>query len=83
MIKSAKSALATHLGWDISDLKDYEYQSGRFTKTVFSLRDSYYCATKDVNKLPEPTRKNHVGFQWIEIEDRFVNSYGWKIFNSK
>lgn len=34
-MKTAKEALATHLGWDMADLTDYNYQPSRFTKTVY------------------------------------------------
>lgn len=82
MIKSAKSALANHFGWDIAEMKDYEYQAGLYTKQVFSVgADDYYCASTDPKKLPKPVSKNRGSdFNWVEVPDNFVNKYGWKIF---
>lgn len=81
-MKTAREALANHLSMDMSNMKYYVYQDGRYTKTVYALNDAYYCAAKDANKLPKPTRKETAPFNWIEIPDTWVNRYGWKIFRA-
>lgn len=82
MIKSAKNALASHFGWDISEMKDYEYQHGRFTKPVFAVGDEYWCASTDDKKLPKSADGLGVEFKWEEVKDGMVNESGWKIFKS-
>jgi len=79
-MKTAREALATHLNMDMSELSEYAYQSGRFTKTVYNLEIGYYCATKDPKKLPQPISKQTDKFEWVEVKDAFLNSYGWLIF---
>lgn len=81
-MKTAKEALACHLGMDISDLTDYNYQPGRYTKTIYGLSHGYYVAVRSINDLPKPTRKNVTEFKWVEKVDNFVNKYGWLIFTS-
>lgn len=82
MIKSAKSALATYFGWELSEVKEYEYHPGQYTKPVYGLSDAYFCATKNKKKLPVPLDDNDYGFEWEEVKDDFVNSYGWYIFKA-
>lgn len=78
-MKTNKEALATHLNMDTSDLTDYNYQPGRYTKSVYALSDGYYCASKN-GILPKAVRKDGITFKWIEIKDNFVNKYGYKIY---
>lgn len=82
MIKSAKSALANHFGWELSEVKDYEYHAGSYTKPVYALSNSYYCASKDEKRLPKPFSENDGKFDWIEVKDDFINQFGWKIFKA-
>lgn len=79
-IKSAKSALATHLGWDIADMKECEYKHGCYSKSVYVIGNDYYCATKNTSKLPKPHSHSHQEFDWKEVVDSFVNDFGWHIF---
>lgn len=81
-MKSAKEALATHLGMDTAELTEYRYQPGRFTKTVYAVADSYYCAGKDSLSLPKPTRESGMTISWAEVPDPYVNGCGWKIFSA-
>lgn len=82
MIKSSRAALAEHIGSDISELPP-AYQPGLYTKTVYAFDDCYMCATKDSKKLPKPLTKTRGSeFNWSEVKDEYVNSYGWKIFTA-
>ncbi len=77
-MKSSKEALATHLGMDIAELKNYVYQSGYFTKPVYTIENRYYCCSKNT---PAKSRDSYgTQFIWIEVKDEFVNKHGWKIF---
>lgn len=81
-MKSSKEALATHLGMDMSDLSDYNYQPGRFTRAVYAVDDNYYCAVKTFNDLPKPTRKSVEPLHWREEPDPYVNKYGYHVFKA-
>jgi hypothetical protein len=82
-IKTIKEALATHLGWEYGELKDYNYQPGRFSRSVYSVGDRLYCCAKDGQSLPQPTRKNMNRVTWIEIKDDYLNKQGFKIYADK
>lgn len=70
-----KSAIATHLGMDIHDLDDCEYQSTKNSGAkIFVIGNNYYCAIKN-KPLP---RKNE--FNWTEVKDDYVNKNGYKIY---
>jgi len=81
-MKSNKEALATHLGMDMRDLRDYTYQPGRFTRAVYAVDDKYYCVVKDIKDLPKPTRKHVDPLQWQEESDPYVNKYGFRVFKA-
>lgn len=79
--KNAKIALANHLGWDVADLKDCEYQRSQFTKAVYVIGNDYYCAVKNGQPLPKAKAgSTATDFNWIEIPDSFVNQFEWKIY---
>jgi hypothetical protein len=81
-MKTGKEALATHLGLDYSELSHYSYQPGQFTRTVYAIDDGYYVAVKDKSQLPKPTRASGRKFQWREVEDKYLNSKGWRIYKA-
>ncbi len=78
-IKGSKEALAWHLGWDIADLKDCQYQPGRTTKAIYTIGDDYYTCIPLGQSPPKATR-NDREWDWAEIKDNFVNYQGYKIF---
>ena len=82
-MKTAKEAIASFLNYDYSELSEYNYKAGHFTKAVYSLESGYYSASRTGNDLPKPTRKNGMVFKWIEIPCRFCNAYGWKIYKAE
>lgn len=81
-MKTAKEALATHLGMDYSDLSHYNYQPGRFTRAIYAVDDGYYVAVRHQSQLPKQTRKFGGDLKWKEVVDSHVNSKGWKIFKA-
>ena len=42
--KRIATLLAEHFGQDISDMRDNEYQPGRFTRKVYTFGNDYYSA---------------------------------------
>lgn len=72
-------ALAVHLGWDSSELKEYRYHPGKTNGAVYSIGDGYMAVTKG-NKKP-PTH-NSIDFEWKEKLDTYLNSLGFKIWQS-
>lgn len=81
-LKSARAALATHFGMDMSDLKDYTYQPGRFTRAVYYVDNAFWCAVKANRHLPKRTRLMEDDLDWKEIPDKLANENGWKIFTA-
>lgn len=81
-MKTSKQALASHLNMDVSDLSDYNYQYGKFTKSVYNFDFGMYCSSKNNTTLPQPTGKNQDRLIWEMIPDSFCNNYGWLIFKA-
>lgn len=76
----SNEALAMHLGWDVSELKDYRYQPGRTSKAVYAIGNDYMCATKGKDK---PATHEGIDFQWKEVPDNHLNPLGFKIWLAK
>lgn len=81
-MKSSKAALATHLGIDMSEMKDYSYQPGRFTRSVYYVENAYWCSVKETRHLPKATRLMGMELEWKEVPDKHVNGFGWKVFTA-
>lgn len=41
-------AVATHLGWDVADVKEYVYQPSRNARQVYAIGERYYTAGTSV-----------------------------------
>ena len=80
-MKNKKEAIAVYLMLDLSEVSDYRYHYGHTTIPVYAIDDCYYCATKGTEK-PAKHRYN-MEFNWIEVIDTYVNSYGFKIYKSQ
>jgi hypothetical protein len=83
MIKTAKEALAQHLGIDYADLKEQTYQPGRYSKPVYTFNESYFTVTKGSAKPAQPTREQMDAIQWQEVKNNYVNGFGFKIWEFK
>ena len=53
-------AVATHIGWDVADVRDMRYQPGHQSTAVFSIHDGYYCAPAN-GKPPKGWNWERVG----------------------
>lgn len=62
-IKTAKEALATHLGCDIADLTDYRYQPTCYTKAVYAVHETIMCANKS-GPLPQVCKLGMGKVEW-------------------
>lgn len=78
-MKTAIEALASHLNYDISELKEYRYQPSRSTKPIYSIGDDYLTCIKGKQKPAQSTERNADEWFWEEIKNDFVNKYGFKI----
>jgi hypothetical protein len=78
-MKTKKEAIATFLGMDTTELKDYTYQEGRTNSPVYSVSNKYYCATKN----SKPSKHRDIIFDWVEIPNDFINRQGFKIWKSE
>lgn len=83
IMKTAKEALATHLGMNYADLSEYNYQYGHWSKSIYAIGDNYFCCVKEGQKPATPTRKGVANKEWTELKDEYVNKYGWKLFISE
>lgn len=70
-------ALAEHLGIDYSELKDYRYHAGKSSTPIYAIDDCYYCAGK------KAAIHMDIEFDWIEVPDKYINSFGIKIFKTQ
>lgn len=53
MTKTIARQISEHFGWDIEEIKDYEYQPGRWTRKVYAGFDGnrYWSAGKTAPRL--------------------------------
>lgn len=56
--------IATHLGWDIAEVRDCRYQPGVYRCDVFSIGDYYYAAPRATSKLPADWNWHEVGTEF-------------------
>jgi hypothetical protein len=63
---SAKSALASTIGLEISELKEYEYQHGRTARSIYAVGDWYFCAGMKPPREPDMKWERHPDQFWAE-----------------
>lgn len=71
------TALATHLGWDVADLRECRYQPSKYKYPIFVVGDDYMTVSK-VGKLP-----GKFEIAWVELDSWITERYGWKVFIAK
>ncbi len=76
MAMQSTNALATHLGWDVADLRDYRYQQTRTRGPVFTIGDSYMTVCK-VGKKP-----CKFDLEWKPVNSWITEAYGWLVFEA-
>lgn len=82
-IKTSKQALATYLGWDISEVEAYRYHFGRTTIPVYAIGENYYCAAR-IGKAPAKYRfDNSFEFTFTPIDNDYIKSLGWIVYIQK
>jgi len=66
MAKRAPEIIATHLGFDLAEMKDYTYQPGSYQVALYAIGDYYYASpTKaQTGKLPKDWRWHNVGTEF-------------------
>ena len=73
--RTAAEIIATHLGWDIADVRDDRYQSTRYANpAIYNMGGDYFAAPSS-NAPP----KARVGLDW-EVVGEY---YGRKVYRSK
>tara|TARA_R110000868_G_scaffold196229_1_gene442115 strand:- start:48 stop:302 length:255 start_codon:yes stop_codon:yes gene_type:complete len=80
MAKRSHTVIAEHFGADEQDIKEYEYQPGRFTRKVFALTGNDYWSTGKA----APTDRNGVipRSEWVKVQSSYDPSITlWK-FNA-
>ena len=80
MIKNRTDAIATHLGMDIVEVREYRYHQGRTNLPVWSIDNHFYCVTKGNQK---PARhRDGLEFNWVRVKDNYVELDDWLIYKS-
>jgi hypothetical protein len=79
-MKTSIAAIATHLGMDNSEVREYRYHTGRTSLPVWSVDDSYYCVTKGTQK--PAVHRDGMEFNWIKVKDNYVELDGWQVWKS-
>lgn len=82
MIKSARAAIAWHLGWDFAEIPDYYYQDSIWSKKIVTCGEKYYTAHKDRKDRPPVITSNRGGvwpMDW-KLEEKIE---GWTIWSSE
>ena len=70
------TALATHLGWDVADVRDCRYQQGHTRGLVFSVGEYYYTVCK-VGKKPAK-----FDLEWEAVDSWITTPYQWLVFRA-
>lgn len=65
---STRNVLASHLGWDASELSEYRYHTGRTSAPVYTIGDEYYCCVAK-GKKPAKHRDVDDRWNWVKVED--------------
>ena len=73
--RTAAEIIATHLMWDIADVRDERYQPTRYASPAIYNMGGYYFSAPSDNRAP----KADVGQPWEEVGEY----YGRKVFCSK
>jgi hypothetical protein len=74
--------IATHINWDIVDVKENSYQNTRTNASVYSIGKYYYCAIRKGKKPPKHT-DNASRFVWQSVKSSFADSIGYEIYLSE
>lgn len=74
-MNTSKQALASFLGWDLPELKDYRYHAGRTSIPVYTCDNFYYCATKGNQKPAKYTRIVYKLIGLAYLEGNMINSH--------
>ena len=69
-------AVATHLGWDVADVREHRYQQHRTPCAVYTVGDDYLTAT--TGKPP----KSNADYQWEKVDSWITEVYGNVIWRS-
>lgn len=68
MGKRASEIIADHLGWDQAELRQYQYQPGRYSCAIYTTGDAdYWCC-------PGGQRKPPAGWDWKPVQNDYLGS---------
>jgi uncharacterized Zn finger protein (UPF0148 family) len=73
--KSTLTLVAEHLGTSTEDLKDYEYQPGRFTKPVYSSGKHLYAAGDTAPKEVKNDPNEPDMYKWSKVSSNYDPRY--------
>ena len=68
-------AIASHLGWDVAEIREHRYQQHHTPCPVYTVGGEYLTATS--GKTP----KNNEDYQWQRVDSWVTEVYGnviWK-----
>lgn len=75
MAMQRPEALATHLGWDVSDVKDCRYQQHSYSFPIYVIGEDYMTTCK-VGKKPG----KFDGRKWHKVESWITEKYGYEVY---
>jgi hypothetical protein len=77
---TAKEAIATHIGWDYSEMSDYQYQPCTWNRKIYNVDEYYFTASKSIKEpvVKSPTQ----GYRWGLVWHLVDTIDGWNIFRS-
>lgn len=78
-IRGVSEALAVHLSWDVSDVRENRYHYGRTgTLQIFTVGHCYMTACKADRRGPVKCYDASYNFNWQCIEK---DLFGWSIYS--
>ena len=81
--RQAREILAMYLGWDTTELRDCQYQYGRYSRPVYVVGNDYFCVVRGSGKPARLLREmDGEQFPWEEVKDAFANAEGCKIYKA-
>ena len=80
---NSAEAVASHLGLEISEVKNMQYHHGHTSSPVFVIGDCYYCASKK-GKDPATRYVENDGWDWVKCEPNPINrQLGWIVWKAQ
>ena len=71
MSKRIATQIAEHFGWDIDDIRDYEYHPGAWTRKVYAGMDGNNYWSAGGKTPPRYIGHDHAPLVWVRVKSNW------------